>query len=312
MRKIIVAMIAVCVAALARPALAQQTTGNISGRIVDTQGAAMPGVTVTGRHTQTGFTRADVSDAEGVYRLSALPVGTYDLVGRAPGLHQGREQGDHRQRRAVARHRDDDDGRGGVGERDGDRRDAAHRDPLLVGRRRRRRRPDREPAAQRPPVRQPGGDDSGRRPRVPLGSDQEHAVLAADRRRQRPQRELSDRRRRQQRRHRRRAAAALPARSDSGVQLRHAALQGGVRPEQRRRDEHRDEERDQPVQRQRVLALPRQVPQRADPLGRDQRGREGRLPAVSVRRIVRRADRAQPRVLLRAPSSARSRTPTRR
>ena len=86
MTKFIVAMIVACSVALARPALAQQTTGNISGRIVDAQGAAVPGVTVTGRHTQTGFTRADVSDAEGVYRLSALPVGIYDLSAELQGF----------------------------------------------------------------------------------------------------------------------------------------------------------------------------------------------------------------------------------
>ena len=49
MKKIIIAMIALCVCA-AVPALAQQTTGNIQGRIVDAQGAAMPGVTVTAKH----------------------------------------------------------------------------------------------------------------------------------------------------------------------------------------------------------------------------------------------------------------------
>ena len=34
--------------ALSAPALAQQTTGTITGRLVDAQGAAVPGVTVTG------------------------------------------------------------------------------------------------------------------------------------------------------------------------------------------------------------------------------------------------------------------------
>jgi outer membrane receptor protein involved in Fe transport len=86
MKKIIVAMIVLCAAAFAAPAHAQQTTGNISGRLVDAQGAAVPGVTVTGKNTQTGFTRADVSDAEGVYRLSALPVGTYDLSAELQGF----------------------------------------------------------------------------------------------------------------------------------------------------------------------------------------------------------------------------------
>ena len=70
----------------ARPRVAQQTTGTITGRIIDSQGAAVPGVTVAGKNTQTGFTRSAVSDAEGVYRLTALPVGTYDLVAELQGF----------------------------------------------------------------------------------------------------------------------------------------------------------------------------------------------------------------------------------
>jgi hypothetical protein len=58
---------------------AQQTTGNLGGRIVDQQSSAVPGATVTATNAQTGFTRSAVSDAEGLYRLSALPIGTYDL-----------------------------------------------------------------------------------------------------------------------------------------------------------------------------------------------------------------------------------------
>ena len=43
-------------------AFAQQTTGNIAGRVLDQQGAAVPGVTVTAKSPSTGFTRTDVSD----------------------------------------------------------------------------------------------------------------------------------------------------------------------------------------------------------------------------------------------------------
>ena len=43
-----------------------------------------------------------------------------------------------------------------------------------------------------------------------------------------------------------------------------AALQGGVRPQQRRRDEHRHQERHQRPARQLVRALPRHVDERAD------------------------------------------------
>jgi outer membrane receptor protein involved in Fe transport len=61
-------------------AWAQQTTGTITGRIVDEQDAALPGATVTARHPETGFSRTVVTDGEGLYRLAALPVGVYDLT----------------------------------------------------------------------------------------------------------------------------------------------------------------------------------------------------------------------------------------
>jgi hypothetical protein len=86
MKKIIVAMIALCACAVTIPAFAQQTTGSIQGRIVDAQKAAVPGVTVTAKNTETGFTRSEVTDAEGVYRLNALPVGTYDLRAELAGF----------------------------------------------------------------------------------------------------------------------------------------------------------------------------------------------------------------------------------
>jgi hypothetical protein len=78
---------------LGAPAAAQQTTGTIAGRIVDDQGAAVPGVTVTGRNTETGFTRTDVSDAEGSYRLTALPVGTYDITAELQGFSRIENRG---------------------------------------------------------------------------------------------------------------------------------------------------------------------------------------------------------------------------
>jgi outer membrane receptor protein involved in Fe transport len=86
-------MIAVCALALGSPAFAQQTTGNITGRIVDDQGAAVPGVTVTGRNEQTGFVRTDVSDGEGVYRLNALPVGIYDISAELQGFTKVENKG---------------------------------------------------------------------------------------------------------------------------------------------------------------------------------------------------------------------------
>jgi outer membrane receptor protein involved in Fe transport len=67
------------------PAFAQ-TTGNITGRVLDQQNAAVPGVAVTAKNPATGFTRTDTSDAEGVYRLTALPVGSYDVTAELQGF----------------------------------------------------------------------------------------------------------------------------------------------------------------------------------------------------------------------------------
>ena len=67
-------------------ALAQQTTGNIAGRVLDQQGAAVPGATLTANNPQTGFTRTEPSDSEGLYRLTALPVGVYDVTAELPGF----------------------------------------------------------------------------------------------------------------------------------------------------------------------------------------------------------------------------------
>src|SRR6185295_18415922 len=87
MKRIIVAMIAVCAFALsATSAGAQQTTGNIQGRIVDAQKAAIPGVTVTAKNAATGYNRSEVTDSEGVYRLASLPLGTYEVRAELSGF----------------------------------------------------------------------------------------------------------------------------------------------------------------------------------------------------------------------------------
>ena len=86
MKRIILAMIVLCSLVAAQVASAQQTTGNINGRIVDAQNAAVPGVTVTARSLDTGFVRTDVSDGEGLYHLTALPVGNYDVTAELQGF----------------------------------------------------------------------------------------------------------------------------------------------------------------------------------------------------------------------------------
>ena len=149
---------------------AQGTNGTISGRVVDEQGAAVPGATVTAKSATTGFTRSEVSDTEGVYRLSALPVGIYDVTAELQGFTTVSKKGvevnvgQNQARRLPAE--------GRAAGRDGqrDRRDAADPDHRFVGRRGRRREAHRVDAAQRPPVREPRGDGAGRRPQLPFAT----------------------------------------------------------------------------------------------------------------------------------------------
>jgi hypothetical protein len=61
------------------PAIAQGTTGAIDGIVRDDQGLALPGATISVHNAATGFTRSSVSDAAGVYRFTALPIGTYEV-----------------------------------------------------------------------------------------------------------------------------------------------------------------------------------------------------------------------------------------
>ena len=55
MKRMICAALALCALVLSSPAFAQQTTGNITGRITDDQNAAIPGVTVTGMPKYPGI-----------------------------------------------------------------------------------------------------------------------------------------------------------------------------------------------------------------------------------------------------------------
>src|SRR3990170_5050472 len=63
----------------ASSAFAQQSTGTIAGRVLDPQGAAVAGATVTARNPGTGLVRTETSDNAGMYRLAALPVAVYEV-----------------------------------------------------------------------------------------------------------------------------------------------------------------------------------------------------------------------------------------
>ena len=66
--------------------LAQVTGGSVTGRVTDESGRPLSGATVTAKNTGTGIARTAVADANGSYRLSELPVGTYEFNVSASGL----------------------------------------------------------------------------------------------------------------------------------------------------------------------------------------------------------------------------------
>ena len=70
---------------LAGPAHAQQT-GSITGRVADTGGGVLPGVTVTATSDVLPAPRVTTTGANGEYRLPALPPGTYQLRFELSGM----------------------------------------------------------------------------------------------------------------------------------------------------------------------------------------------------------------------------------
>ena len=77
---------------LAVPAFAQSqaTTGEVKGRIVDAQGAVLPGVTVTARNDANGYVRTAVTDDQGLFTMPLLPPGTYEVSMELAGFATAR------------------------------------------------------------------------------------------------------------------------------------------------------------------------------------------------------------------------------
>src|SRR2546423_8430453 len=79
-----------CVAAISVSALAQSqaNSGNIEGRVIDPNGAAVAGATVTATNQQTGLENSATSSDEGLFRIILLPPGTYTVKTSASGFSQ--------------------------------------------------------------------------------------------------------------------------------------------------------------------------------------------------------------------------------
>ncbi len=74
------ACLAAGLAVLAGQAWAQSGTASISGRVLDQQGQVVPGATVTLTSRATGAVKTTTTNEAGLYSLTALPPGHYDLT----------------------------------------------------------------------------------------------------------------------------------------------------------------------------------------------------------------------------------------
>jgi outer membrane receptor protein involved in Fe transport len=70
----------------APPAGAQSPTATLTGTVADTQGAAVPGVEVVARHLATGRSFSGRSSEDGVYVITSLPVGRFEVTAALSGF----------------------------------------------------------------------------------------------------------------------------------------------------------------------------------------------------------------------------------
>ena len=70
-------------------AYGQGTSGEISGRVKDPQGASVPGASVTVTNLDTPFKRQLTTNNDGYYRFVGLPVGRYEMRAEHQGFKTG-------------------------------------------------------------------------------------------------------------------------------------------------------------------------------------------------------------------------------
>ena len=231
---------------------AQTFRGGITGRVADSTGAVLPGVTVTATNDATGVSRTTTTSTGGDFSVPDLQLGTYTIEATLQGFQTlrtkvevigladrvgGAEDGAVAGRRDDQRHRVRADARHGV-----DR--AQQRRPAQAG---------AGSAAQRPRLHADAA--AGARRRRHVGERRAHARQQLPDRRRRQQRRVPERRGGQpgrRLRHRRHAAADRGDRSVLGA----VGRPGGDGPQRRLDGEPRDQVGHQRRSRQRVLLQP--------------------------------------------------------
>src|SRR6266700_790184 len=88
-KRLISAMVLPCVTALGllcSIAFAQSQTGSLSGTVLDSNNAAVPGATVDATLTASGVTLHSISSESGLYVFPNLPTGVWTVSAEKPGF----------------------------------------------------------------------------------------------------------------------------------------------------------------------------------------------------------------------------------
>ena len=92
MRRFVIVLVGVLVVS-AWPALAQQGQSSLQGRVSDSSGLALPGVTITVTHEGSGVFRNLVSNSDGSYFATGLVPGPYRVEAELAGFRRYQRQG---------------------------------------------------------------------------------------------------------------------------------------------------------------------------------------------------------------------------
>jgi hypothetical protein len=95
---VVVALFLLCDGTL----IAQSDRGSIAGSVVDSSGAVVSGASVVVRGTDTGSVYKAQSTGDGVYRMSDIAIGRYDVTVEAPGFKASVQKGVQIQINTVA------------------------------------------------------------------------------------------------------------------------------------------------------------------------------------------------------------------
>ncbi len=68
------------------PSFGQKITGDIEGDVKDSSGAALASATATARNVDTGLVRTATTSGTGIFRITDLPIGNYEVAVSAAGF----------------------------------------------------------------------------------------------------------------------------------------------------------------------------------------------------------------------------------